>query len=198
VSALTKRDVIDAAMSVAEDVAESRLDPMQLNQAIADECRELFGTVVGDGDPLWPLHIDVARQVLAVGGLSADELSEWLAVARSRTGEPVSAPETSELAIDPPAGTSAGSGPHSPEIGLSEPDLSAAVVGVVTPAADDQPEQAALVADPEPEPEVEQAVPAADANASAMVELPDGRRIPKRHIIARGRELPTDNGLRVF
>ncbi|OBG00700.1 hypothetical protein A5773_04220 [Mycobacterium sp. 852014-52450_SCH5900713] len=178
-SALTKRDVIDAAMSVAEDVAESRLDPTQLNQAVADECKALFGTVVGDDDPLWPLHIDVARQVLAVGGLSADELSEWLAVASSRAEEPISSPQPP---IDPPAGTSAASRPRSPEIDLAESDLSTAVVGVVTPPG----AETGPVADP----------PAADTNASPMVELPDGRRIPRRHIIARGRELPTDNGLR--
>ena len=48
------------------------------------KCRELFGTVVGDGDPLWDLHRDIARQVLALDGVPADELSEWLAVARQR------------------------------------------------------------------------------------------------------------------
>lgn len=197
-SALTKRDVIDAAMSVAEDVAESRLDPTQLNQAVADECKALFGEVVGEGDPLWDVHRNVCRQVLAAGGLSADELSEWLAVARSRAGEPLSAPQPKQPGIDPPATTSPGSEAHSPEIDLSEGDLSAAVVGVVTPAADDQPEQAAPAADPEPEPEIDQAAPTADTNASPMVELPDGRRIHRRHIIARGRGLPTDNGLREF
>lgn len=197
-SATTKRDVIDAAMSVAEDVVESRLDPTQLNQAVADECKALFGTVIGDDDPLWPLHIDVARQVLAVGGLSADELSEWLAVARSRAGEPLSASQPEQPAIDPLADISAASGAHGPEIGLTEPDLSTAVVGVVTPAADDQPGQAAPTADVEPEPEIDQAAPTADTNASPMVELPDGRRIHRRHIIARGRGLPTDNGLREF
>lgn len=40
-----------------------------LDQAVADECRALFSTVVGERDPLWPLHIDVARQVLAADSL---------------------------------------------------------------------------------------------------------------------------------
>ncbi|MCV7377947.1 hypothetical protein BST11_21050 [Mycobacterium alsense] len=176
-SAITKRDVIDAAMSVAEDVAESRLDPTQLNQAVADECKASFGSVVGEDDPLWPLHIDVARQVLAVGGLSADELSEWLAVARLRAGVPLST-------IDPPAGTSGASGTLSPEMELYEGDLSSAP----------EPEPY-LDPEPETETETEQAAP---ASTSAMVELPDGRRIHRRHIIARGRELPTGNGLREF
>ena len=44
----------------------------------------LFGVVAGPTDALWSLHVDIARQVLAKGGVSADELSEWLAVARQR------------------------------------------------------------------------------------------------------------------
>lgn len=66
--------------------------PAALDQAVADECRELFGTVVGPRDSLWPLHIDVCREALAFGALTVDELSEWLAVARSRAGEPISRP----------------------------------------------------------------------------------------------------------
>jgi len=53
-------------------------------QAVA-ECRELFGTVAGPGDALWELQVKVARDVLAQKGISADELTEWLAVARQRT-----------------------------------------------------------------------------------------------------------------
>lgn len=170
-SAATKRDVIDAAMSVAEDVAESRLDPTQLNQAVADECKALFGTVVGQGDSLWDLHCDVARQVLAVGGLSADELSEWLAVARHRAGEPVSSPHPPELSIDPPAGTPVATGTLSPEIDVSESDL------------DTAPE-------PEPELEPEQADCGCGSTSPATVVTADGRRIPSRLIIARGRGLP--------
>jgi hypothetical protein len=79
---------IKAAMAVARDVAEGRLDPDELGQAAADECRQLVGTVVGSTDALWPLHVDIARQVLALGGVSADELTEWAAVARRRAEEP--------------------------------------------------------------------------------------------------------------
>jgi hypothetical protein len=48
-------------------------------------CRELFG-IVGSGpeDPLWELHGDVARQYLAAGGASANELAEWTEVQRRR------------------------------------------------------------------------------------------------------------------
>jgi hypothetical protein len=178
VSAITKRDAIDAAMSVAEDVAEGKVDPAALDQAIADECRELFGTVVGPGDSLWPLHIDVCRQALALGALTVDELSEWLGVARSRAGEPVSAPEPPS---DPSAGTSSAGGLLSPEIGSSEHKLT-----------DDEPEPDKPAGNgPAPGPS-----PAADNECdcgnpdSTMVITADGRRIPRRLIIARGRGLP--------
>jgi hypothetical protein len=171
VSAITKRDAIDAAMSVAEDVAESRLDPAALDQAVADECKALFGTVVGEGDSLWPLHIDVCRQALALGALTADELSEWLAVARSRAGEPLSAPEAHN---DPPPALSAASSPLADDSGAAddEIDLSDDEAEADPLAANDQPEQAAPTADAD-----------ADADAEAMVELPDGHRIHRRHII---------------
>lgn len=172
-SAKTKRDAIDAAMSVAEDVAEGRLDPAQLDQAVADECKALFGMVTGR-DSLWPLHIDVCRQALALGALTADELSEWLAVARSRAGEPFSSPLP---LIDTSADTASASEAISPAIDLTEPE-------------DDS--------EPEPEPEVASAADTecgcSDANPT-MVELPDGRRIPSRLIAARGRGLPTDDRL---
>lgn len=80
---------IDACMDVAADVAEARLDPARLAAAVAAEQRALFGTVVGPGDPLWDLHCDVARQVLAAGGVSGDELAEWLAVTRRREQDDV-------------------------------------------------------------------------------------------------------------
>jgi hypothetical protein len=182
VSAITKRDAIDAAMSVAEDVAESRLDPAQLDQAVADECRDLFGTVVGDGDPLWELHTDVARQAIALGALSANELQEWLAVARSRAAEPMSAPATPEPPIEAPAGTSVASEAIGPETDLLEPDP-------------DGSDEINLSDSGEPEPQLEQAAPATDANTPAMVELPDGRRIPRRLIAARGFGHPMDDGL---
>jgi hypothetical protein len=174
VSAITKRDAIDAAMSVAEDVAEGRVDPAALDQAAADECRELFGTVADPDDPIWPLQVDVARQVLAADGLSADELSEWLAVARSRAGEPVSTPQPP---VDPPAVTEPVSAPSGAEIDLPEAEHLT-----------------------EPESQVELASAAdtecgCDEANPAMVELPDGRRIPSRLIAARGRGLPFDGRL---
>lgn len=91
-STATTSDVITAAMSIASEAADGRLDPATLEDQAVTECRDLFGSVVGEGDPLWSLHADVARQAIALGALSADELSEWGAVMRSRAGEPVEAP----------------------------------------------------------------------------------------------------------
>lgn len=77
---------IKAAMSVAKDVAEGRIAPAQLADVALTECRSLFGAVVGPADPLWTLQAEVARQVLAAGGVPANELQEWLAVQRAREG----------------------------------------------------------------------------------------------------------------
>ncbi|WHU48668.1 flagellar hook-length control protein [Gordonia sp. L191] len=79
-----RKAVITAAMDLAADVAENRLDPAELTAQLNAEARTLFGAVVGPHDPLWPLQLDVTRQMLAAGGVPADELSEWLAVARRR------------------------------------------------------------------------------------------------------------------
>ncbi|ORL76415.1 hypothetical protein [Prescottella equi] len=79
-------DTITAVMTVARDVAEGRVTVDELAAVAAAECRDLFAAVVGPQDPLWPLHVEVARQVLAAGGIPAGELTEWLAVARRAGG----------------------------------------------------------------------------------------------------------------
>lgn len=75
---------INAAMDVAADVAEGRLAPAQLTAEAVEACRELVGTVAGAEDPLWPVQLDITRQVLAAGGIPAGELAEWVAVMRTR------------------------------------------------------------------------------------------------------------------
>lgn len=80
------QDAIKAAMTVAKDVAEGRLDPAALDAAVAAECRQLFAFVTGPADPLWDIHVEVARQVLALDGIPVDELAEWLAVTRKAQG----------------------------------------------------------------------------------------------------------------
>jgi len=89
---MTAQDVIKAAMSLAKDAAEGRLDGSDLDAELTEHCRQLFGNVVGSGDPLWAAQIDVARQVLALGGIEAGELGEWTAVAAQRAqDDPISA-----------------------------------------------------------------------------------------------------------
>jgi hypothetical protein len=81
----TTEDVIKAAASVARDTAEGRLSPAELEATAVAECRALFGSVTGPDDPLWPLQIEVCRNVLAQKGIPADELTEWLSVARQQS-----------------------------------------------------------------------------------------------------------------
>ncbi|MGH3556420.1 flagellar hook-length control protein [Mycobacterium sp.] len=79
-TSMTKHDAINGAMSLADDVAQGRLDPAALEATAVAELGELFGTVVGEGDPAWPMHCSIARQAIALGALSGDELAEWAAV----------------------------------------------------------------------------------------------------------------------
>jgi hypothetical protein len=79
---MTKKDAISSAISVAEDIREGRLDPVDLQQQAVAECKALLGTVVGPDDPLWAVQLEVCRGVLAAHGIPANELAEWLAVAR--------------------------------------------------------------------------------------------------------------------
>lgn len=113
----TAEDVIRAAATVGRDVAEGKLSPAALDAAVAEECRSLFGQVVGPADPLWALQTDVARQALALGALTADELNEWAAVMRRRAGEDTETPEPS---TDPLGEDSPASGPHSPETEVTD------------------------------------------------------------------------------
>ncbi|MDM2099593.1 flagellar hook-length control protein [Mycobacteroides abscessus] len=121
----TKRDAIEAAMSVANDVASGKLDPEHLEQQAVTELRDLVGTVVGEDDPLWPLQVQIANGVLAAGGVPTDELSEWLAVQRRRDGvetEPLSAPVPIDGTDTPPEVSSSASGTLSPENDAADDD----------------------------------------------------------------------------
>jgi hypothetical protein len=92
---------IKAAMSVAKDVAEGRLLPSSLAAAALEECRTLTSAVVGPNDPLWPLQTEIARQVIAAGGIPANELQEWLAVQRAREPRLVEARAVEVTVIEP-------------------------------------------------------------------------------------------------
>lgn len=96
----SKSHAVKAAMSMATDITEGRLNPVDLERAALAECRALFGTVAGPEDPLWPLHVDIARQVLARDGIPFNELAEWLAVHRQRARVDVPDSPTEQSAID--------------------------------------------------------------------------------------------------
>lgn len=78
--------VADAALTLAKSVAQGEITLATVEQAAADRCKALFGTVAGEGDVLWPLHVDVCRQAIALGALSASELGQWTSVIRQREG----------------------------------------------------------------------------------------------------------------
>lgn len=115
----TASDVVTAALALADDAAQGRLNPATLEAQAAQELREVVGTVAGEGDPLWSLQCDIARQVLALGGVPADELSEWLAVARHRAGQPVDQLDGDQALPEP---VSLPSEAHSPESGDAAPE----------------------------------------------------------------------------
>lgn len=101
---------VTAALEIAEDVTAGRLDVAALDAAALAECRQLFARVAGPADPLWQLHVEVARQVLAVGGgIGVDELAEWVAVYRAAEAE-----------VAAPAPVPARSGPSWIEVALAE------------------------------------------------------------------------------
>lgn len=81
-----RRRAVDAAVSVAEDIAAGKLSPDALQAAAVAELHALFTTVVGPDDPAWPDQVAVARGVLALDGIPVDELAEWLAVTRTAQG----------------------------------------------------------------------------------------------------------------
>lgn len=114
---MTPEDAIKAASSVARDIADGRLSPTELEQHAVAELREMVGTVVGPNDPAWSLQCDIARQVLALDGVPADELAEWLAVARQRAGEAVGTPAPADTPPDPVTLPSVA---HGPETGPSD------------------------------------------------------------------------------
>lgn len=137
-STMTKRDVVTAAMSVADDVAQGRLDPEHLEQQAVTELRDLVGTVVGEDDPVWPLQLQVASGVLAAGGVPTDELAEWMAVQRRRDNPEAAEALSAPVPIDGsdtrhPAGSS-GSGTLRPENDAVPDDLADAPRDVIAEA----------------------------------------------------------------
>lgn len=91
----------EAVVVLMTEVSEGRLTAATMADRAAQRIRELFGECDGPTDPLWPVHVDLCRQVLGHGGLSAAELTEWLAVQRRReTGAEPPAPTENDASAD--------------------------------------------------------------------------------------------------
>ncbi len=78
--------VSDAALNLARSAAEGSISVADVEWHAVEQCKELFGTVAGPGDPLWPTHVAITKQAIALGALTASELGEWTAVIRQREG----------------------------------------------------------------------------------------------------------------
>ncbi len=189
---------IKAAASVARDAAEHRLSPADLEAQAVEELRSLVGTVVGPDDPAWELQVEVARQAIALGALSADELSEWAAAMRHRAGAASHGPGPHD---DPGEAVSSASGATRGQSGGSEAldadaDGRNPLTGTITPPLSGNSDLAGdpPLTEPEPEPEAETDTEPADGcgcdDTPTLVTLADGRRIPSHRIAARGRGVP--------
>ncbi len=161
---MTPEDAIKAASSVARDIADGTLSPTDLEGQAVAELRALVGEVVGPDDPAWSLQCDIARQVLALDGVPADELAEWLAVARQRAGEGASSAAPADV---PPEPVLLPSEAHDPETVPSDDN------GADVPAADDVPDPApvalAVVPPPPTSPRPDQYDPLAAWAAGSSV-----------------------------
>lgn len=88
-----KASAVKSAMGVANDIAAGKVSADDLDREAHDAVLELAGQVVGPDDPIWPVHVSIGRQLLAVGGwVTADELAEWTAVYRAAEAD--AAPES--------------------------------------------------------------------------------------------------------
>ncbi|QEN13748.1 flagellar hook-length control protein [Mycolicibacterium sp. ELW1] len=81
---VTAEDAIKAASSVARDIADGNLAPDALERQAVAELSQLMLIEPEPGSDLERLQAESARRVLARGGISTDELAEWLAVQRRR------------------------------------------------------------------------------------------------------------------
>ncbi len=78
-----RRGDVAEAKFLAHELATGRLDQAEIDRLVLEESRDLFANVVGPGDVLWPVQVEVARRVLALNGLPANEIAEWAAVVQA-------------------------------------------------------------------------------------------------------------------
>lgn len=93
-----RKAAADEALNLAEDIAAARVDAADLVAAAVEAARDVAGTVIGPEDPAWELQVQICRDVLALGGVPANELAEWAAVQADAEG-PVQAVSWIEAAL---------------------------------------------------------------------------------------------------
>jgi len=71
---------IGVLMQLARDLVDGVVTPEELEGPAVEQCRALFANVAGPGDVLWDVQVGVARKVVALGGMSYDEICEWASV----------------------------------------------------------------------------------------------------------------------
>ncbi|MDF0532528.1 hypothetical protein P0W64_15065 [Tsukamurella sp. 8F] len=77
----TDSDIVRTSYALLDEVDAGTTTAANLEAELAETMRAEFGIVGGGSDdPLWSLHLDVARQFIAAGGLTSAELREWLSV----------------------------------------------------------------------------------------------------------------------
>jgi hypothetical protein len=88
---ITEDDAIKAALNVARAISQGEVSAADVERSAVDRARAVFGRVIGPGDPLWGVQVEVARSAVALGALPANELAEWAVVLAARDPAPVPA-----------------------------------------------------------------------------------------------------------
>lgn len=99
---MTDADVVNSAFDVQAAITDGTLSAANLEADLVETMCAEFGTVGGPDDPLFELHRDVTRQFIAAGGLTSNELREWLSV-RLRAENGGGLPEDATPAPEPVA-----------------------------------------------------------------------------------------------
>lgn len=176
----------EAVAVLMDEVAAGKLTGEAMAQQAADRCAAMFGNVAGPGDPLWEVHVAVARQVLGFAGIPVAELAQWLSVARNRENPANSVNCTPE----PDSATVGDSGPQ------GDAELSPGMPDVVSHVEPERVESDMPTVAGESDAPSEPQTAVMSRYVPSRVTLPDGRTISASSIAARGRNLPRDDGLR--
>ena len=104
----------EAVAVLMTEVSEGRLTAVMMADRAVARCREMFGHCDGPTDVLWSVHLEICRAVLGHAGLPANEVAQFLAVARNC--------ENPGAAADSTASVSFAQDAHSPGNGDAAPE----------------------------------------------------------------------------